>query len=93
MNKISSLARMGIAHRCFGNPIPQAAYDLIEATEKCVEDFNPPNKLAEHAPELLEELQILVKYVIELENHYDFSSDVIVASAQAAIDKALGETK
>lgn len=42
MNKISSLARMGIAHRCFGNPIPQAAYDLIDATQKCVEEFNPP---------------------------------------------------
>lgn len=41
MKKISALARMGIAHRCFGNPIPQEAYDLIEATEKCVEEFNP----------------------------------------------------
>lgn len=42
MNKISSLARMGIAHRAFGNPIPPAAYYLIEATENCVADFNPP---------------------------------------------------
>lgn len=45
MNKISSLARMGIAHRCFGNPIPMAAYDLIDATEKCVAEFNPKLKI------------------------------------------------
>lgn len=84
MNKISSLARMGIAHRCFGNPIPQAAYDLIEATEKCVEDFNPPNKLAEHAPELLEALQDLEARACIYVN---------TSKAKTAIAKALGETK
>lgn len=89
MNKISSLARMGIAHRCFGNPIPQAAYDLIEATEKCVEDFNPPNKLAEHAPELLEALHNMVEAY-----QYEASIDnPALLAARAAIAKVLGETK
>lgn len=90
MNKISSLARMGIAHRCFGNPIPQAAYDLIEATEKCVEEFNPPDKLAEHAPELLEALQALTQAI-----DYGTSMDVVQAQevAQDVINKVLGETK
>jgi len=45
------------------------------------------------APELLKELQLLVACVIDLENYYDFSADVIVEDAQAAIAKALGETK
>lgn len=45
------------------------------------------------APELLKELQLLVACVIDLENYYGFSADVIVEDAQAAIAKALGETK
>lgn len=45
MNKLSSLARMGIAHKCFGNPIPQQAYDLIEAVEEAILDFNPQLKV------------------------------------------------
>lgn len=41
MNKLSSLAKTGIAHKCFGNPIPQQAYDLIDAVEEAVPQFNP----------------------------------------------------
>lgn len=41
MKKISSLARAGIAHKAFGNPIPQEAYNLIELTEQAVQQFNP----------------------------------------------------
>lgn len=45
MNKLSSLAKMGIAYKCFGNPIPQQAYDLIEAVEEAILDFNPHLKV------------------------------------------------
>lgn len=83
MNKISSLARMGIAHRCFGNPIPQAAYDLIEATEKCVEEFNPASKIEKAAPDLLEALQAVVRVVDRDTEEFDM--------ARAAIAKALGK--
>lgn len=41
MNKLSNLAKIGIAHKCFGNPIPQQAYDLIDAVEEAVPQFNP----------------------------------------------------
>lgn len=83
MNKISSLARMGIAHRCFGNPIPQAAYDLIEATEKCVEEFNPASKIEKAAPDLLEALQAVVRVADRDTEEFDM--------ARAAIAKALGK--
>lgn len=41
MNRISDLARMGIAHKAFGNPIPQQAYDLIDLVEDAIVQFNP----------------------------------------------------
>ena len=45
MNKLSNLARMGVAHKAFGNPIPQQAYDLIDLVEKAVPEFNPQLKV------------------------------------------------
>lgn len=92
MNKISSLARMGIAHRCFGNPIPQAAYDLIEATEKCVEDFNPPNKNETINQELLEALQQCLPHLRE-QAKSDGHAFGTLQLANRIIAKALGETE
>lgn len=45
MNKLSNLARMGVAHKAFGNPIPQQAYDLIDLVEKAIPEFNPQLKV------------------------------------------------
>lgn len=39
MIKLSSIARMVIAHECFGNPIPREAYELIDAVEKAISEL------------------------------------------------------
>nr|CAK6606230.1 unknown function [Klebsiella phage vB_Ko_K4PH164] len=40
LTQLSSLARMGIAHHAFGNPIPQPIYDVIRRTEMAMVEFN-----------------------------------------------------
>ena len=42
MIKLSTIARMVIAHECFGNPIPREAYELIDAVEKAISDLKNP---------------------------------------------------
>lgn len=53
MKELSNLARMGVAHKAFGNPIPQQAYDLIDLVEKAVPEFNPYIDIGDKIRELM----------------------------------------